>query len=357
MSKALDENDKLKAGLLPKDPREGTAPVNRLAEEADEKRPLKVYRVDELLRDANERARLPLSTVGVCATGNFPLDDATGGFCPGFVWVMAADSSWGKSSWMIATVDEIIKQGKRALIISFEDAPVIYGNRLMARRARVSAQRIKKHINTKEELEKMAEVAAKAEDCPVYIEAGNRPIERLVQEVRAQIRSEKIDWVGWDYLQEAQSEERHQDERFKYKHIAKLMREVIKSEQKTGVILSQITVSETTKIPTKQNIRDCRDVAHGADVICIGFTPDEDIFGASPGNDESGRKIAPETKFKAGQRYLLIDKNKDGPKGKKIVMSWDDHSACFNNVEDPQAGFAMQFDDFDDDFDNPRYSP
>lgn len=346
-----DLNDRLKNGTLPDDPKANAKPANEEARKRAEQEPLKVYSVKELLNESAQRARTPLDTRGVCPTGHYLLDDYTAGFRPGFTWVIAADTSVGKSSKIIAIADETIKAGKRPLIVSSEDAPSIYGDRLMARRARVSADRLRKRKSTPEELEAMADVARRAEPVPVYVEAGNRSIEKLEKELRAVIRSEGIDLVFFDYLQEFTSSRKHQDERVKFKHIAKVMRWIIKSENISGAILSQLTITSDTKIPNKHNIRECRDVANGAEVICLLFKPDEDILGPNPGRDDNGRPLRGEVLFTAGERYLLLDKNKDGPPGKKIHLKWNEESACFDTVKDPeQERLDRQAAEYDEEF-------
>jgi replicative DNA helicase len=331
-----DLNDRLVDGTLPADPKIRALPVNPAAKAKDDAEPMHVYSVQELLNESHERARQPRATKGVCVTGHYLLDEYTAGMRPGFTWVLAADTSVGKSSKVIAMADESIKIGRRPLIVSAEDAPSIYADRLMARRARVSADRLRKRRCHPEELARMAETAQKAEPVPVYVDAGNRPIERLEKELRHIIRAEAIDVVFFDYLQEFQSQRKHQDERLKFKHIAKVMRYLIKSENKTGVIVSQLTMTNDTKIPNKHNIRDCRDVGNGAEVIVILFKPDADVQGPSPGRDEQNRPLAPEVLFRQGVRYALLDKNKDGPAGKRVQLEWNEESACFDTVKDPE---------------------
>lgn len=340
----LDLNDQAKAGALPDSPRAATRPMNSKAVESDATRPMQVYSVRELLRQSAERARTPLDRKGICPTGHYLLDEYTAGMRPGFTWVIAADTSVGKSSFIISVADETIKEQKRALIISSEDTENIYGDRLMARRSGVSADGIRKRRLSREDLAAMADVAERAEDVPVFVRAGAKAIEAIEKEIRAIIRNEKIDVVFFDYLQEFNSNKRHQDERVKFKHIAQVMREIIKSEGITGAILSQLTVTADTKVPNKHNIRECRDVANGAEVICLLFKPEEDIRGASPGRDSTGRPLEGELKFREGSRYVLLDKNKDGPPGKKIELNWNEHTACFDVVKNPEAERFAQYD-------------
>jgi replicative DNA helicase len=342
-----DLNDRAKAGKLPASPRDATRPINGKAQEAEERQPIRVRTVRELLEGARERARTKLDRTGICPTGHYLLDDYTAGMRPGFTWVIAADTSVGKSSFLISITDESIKDGKRVLIVSSEDSESIYGDRLMARRSGVSADNIRKRQCTPEELDAMAEVERKAEDAPVFVHAigRRRKIELLEKELDVIIEREKINMLLYDYLQEFESTQRHQDERVKFKHIASRMRDTIKRHNITGAIASQMTIDGDTKVPSKRQIRECKDVANGAEVIAILFKPDDNILGPNPGKNERGEQLAPEVKFKAGIRYCLLDKNKDGPAGKKIELRWNEHSACFDTVMDPEFERQRQLDE------------
>jgi replicative DNA helicase len=355
-----DLNDQARSGSLPGSPRAATRPMNAKAEEAEENRPLRVFSVKDLLADSVARAQSPLDLTGICPTGHYLLDDYTAGMRPGFTWVIAADTSVGKSSFIISVADETIKAGKRVLIVSSEDAENIYGDRLMARRSRVNADSIRKRKCTQEEKDAMLDVERRAEDVPVFCHALGRKkkIELLEKELDVIIAREKINAIMFDYLQEFESTQRHQDERVKFKHIASRMRGIIKRHRITGAILSQMTISAETKVPTKANIRECKDVANGAEVIVIIFKPEEDIKGPSPGKDERGYDLKPEIKFKKGVRYALIDKNKDGPAGKKVALQWNEHSACFDTVKDPEVErLAKQEEEFGFDADEMDVPP
>src|SRR5688572_30202023 len=116
MSKDL--NDKAVDGELPEDLGENAKLV---AAEVP-----RVLTVLELIQGAQKRSVSKFAGLG-CPTGNYELDRVTGGLKPGFVWVFGADTSWGKSSFLIMIADECIRRGKRVLIVSAEDSEQIYG--------------------------------------------------------------------------------------------------------------------------------------------------------------------------------------------------------------------------------------
>lgn len=321
----MDENDKQRAGRLKAKPDDGARARNKMAEEVEKNAPPDVLSVRDLVNESVERAGQRAETIDFCTTGHYKLDDWTDGFRPGFVWVFGADTSWGKSSWAVSVADENIKRGKRVLIVSAEDPPSLYADRLVVRRAKVSADLYrKKKIQDAESWDRINAVKMSAEDVPVYVSAGNKPIEKLDKHLAAIIRNEGIDMVIFDYLQEFVTEERHQDQRVRFKEASKRMRDLIRSHDKTGIILSQLTISNDTKIPDKHCIRESRDVSNAAEVIGIGFTPKDSV------NAKDGS-----VRFEAGKKYILLDKNKAGPAKKFAEMRWNDLSACFDAVPDP----------------------
>lgn len=331
---SLDENDKHKAGTLPHDPAEGTKLV---ANEAP-----RILTVQDLLRGSRENSTKKLAHASV-TTGNHHLDHITGGMLPGFVWVFGADTSWGKSSFLVMLADENIKRGRRVLIVSAEDSEKIYGDRLMLRRSRISADRLRKRSVQPDEMTKMLAVEANAEDAPVFLDARGRGVEWVARHVKSIIKEQEIDLVAYDYLQAFDNEQRQQDRRNQITYIARVLTDITKSLDRTGIIFSQLTIEKGKAIPDKHSIRESRDVSNAAEVVLLGFTPEKPITASN------GDLIAA-----AGQRCLFVDKCKNGPRGAILEMPWDPESACFETVDDPQtkrfqdiADSAGNYDDFD----------
>lgn len=338
---SLDENDKLQAGKLPNDPADDAKVV---ASDAP-----RVLTVRDLLRGARIEADRK-SLKSLTTTGNYKLDSITGGMIPGFVWVFGADTSWGKSSFLVMLVDENLKRKKRTLIVSAEDSEKLYGDRLMLRRTRNNANRLRAKKVTPEERERMLGAEEKAEEAPVFLDARGRGVEWVSRNVKQLVKEQDIDVVAYDYLQAFDNEKPQQDRRNQVTYIARTLTDITKSLDKTGIIFSQITVEKGKPMPDKHSIRESRDVSNAAEVVLLGFCPEKDIMAASR---DPGRP--PERIVEAGARAILVDKCKNGPRGALIAMPWDNESACFNTVKDPElerleaaAKAAGDFSEFDD---------
>lgn len=261
----------------------------------------------------------------ICTTGNYKLDRITGGIRPGFSWLVGADTSWGKSSWLVSIADENIRLGRRVLIVSSEDTEDVYGDRLMVRRARVDALRYRDRRLTRDEMAAVTNTAEKAEAVPVFCDARRWPIEDLAPHLTRIIRDERIDVVAFDYIQEFRSKRRWQDERVKFREIASVCRHIAKDAKVAGILFSQLTLDDRSKIPTRLNIRECRDIANASEVIIIGFEPDTDV------KNKEGVTI-----IEAGAKAIYVDKVKNGPRGAKLELPWDKTSACFEIELDPE---------------------
>lgn len=331
-----DINDKLVTGELTHDPVEGATVI---ANDVP-----RIKTVAELLRGGQERANSKFHRA-TCVTGNHQLDEATGGLMPGYVWVFGADTNWGKSSALIMLADENIKKGKKVLIVSAEDDEKIYGDRLLIRRSRVSADNFRKRKLTRQEHDKINEVVKAGEDLPCFFDARGRNVDWVTERVRDLIKEYEIDVVAFDYLQAFDGDQRHDDRRMQINYIGRKLTDVCKINNVAGIIFSQITISEGKTHPDKHSIRESRDISNAAEVVILGFTPDKPI------NSKANGSVLVE----ANHKCIFLDKNKSGPNKLFIPMPWNDDSACFDAVLDQETVRYQEitggaFDDFGEDY-------
>lgn len=283
----------------------------------------RVQTVLDLMQASFDRLQQTTDRDRACTTGHYELDYITGGFRPGFTWLFGATTSWGKSSWLVSVADINIQLGKRVLIVSSEDTEEVYGDRLMVRRAEVDALRYRnKRLEPFEET-KVEKALKGAQEIPVFVDARRYPVEDLAGHLLRIIREEKIDLAAFDYVQEFRSKRRFQDERIKFREIASVLRHVLKDTKIPGIIFSQLTTDENTKVPTRLNIRDCRDMANAAEVIVLGFEPSSDL------------KHGDIVQVHKGQKCVYVDKVKNGPRNRIVGMRWNHSGAYFEAVADP----------------------
>lgn len=333
-----DLNDRHRKGSLPIDPAEGATPMA-----FDVPRTLTV---SDLLRDSEQRLSQPRSALAG-TTGHHAIDRATGGFEQGSVWVFGAETNWGKSSWLVMIADENIRAGRRVLIVSAEDDQKLYGDRLLIRRSRVCAERFKAKQLQPDERDRIRDVVKAGEDKPVFFDARGHSVEWVAARCKELIKEYAIDVVAFDYLQAFDSDKRHQDRRNQVSYTARALTDVAKLSNISGIIFSQITITEGKAYPDKHSIKESRDVGNAAEIVVMGFTAAKQIL------RRDGTAL-----IEAGERALNLDKNKAGRKG-MFPVKWDDKSACFDVSLDPDAQRYQEitggeFDNFGDQSDS-RY--
>lgn len=316
-----DINDRLKDGDLPDDVKDLCVPANEAAKLYDDKNP-RVRTVQQLLTGSMSRA-FRKEKPKALTTGHYKIDMMTGGIRPGMVWVLGADTSWGKTAYQIAIVDENMALGARCLIVSTEDSEEIYADRLLARRSRVKASHVRDRCLTPEEMSAVTQVVNEARPDPVFIDAIGVPMERLAIKIANAIEKYQVDLVCLDYIQELKTDGRFQDERVKFRELASMFRVVVKRARVSGIIASQLTIPDGKTSPTKHMIRECKDIANAAEVVALGYISEEEVA-----NDKG------DTVIRVGDKVVKIDKCKDGEKG-RVAMDWDPHSACFNRTLRP----------------------
>lgn len=329
----MDEVEKNQAGKLTPDPEQGTKVVQiderrRREEEkrkADEPRILTVKQI----LDASAHRAKSKEKRQFCATGHVVLDDATGGIVPGDGWVFAAETNWGKSSWLVSVADVNLQDGKGILIVSAEDAEHIYGSRLLARRSGVMASRIRNQDLDPDDEAEIDMVLKRAENDPVYLDARGKTCEWVVKHVEKILDDpkNKIDIVAYDYIQEIPAARQEENHRLTVKKVARELRMPVKRRNKASIIVSQITVDEKTKTrsgaPNRNMIRDCRDIANAAEVILIGYTPEKAV------TTKKGQVLVA-----ADCRAIWVDKVKQGRKNFAVAMDWNEDTANFERVTD-----------------------
>lgn len=288
-----------------------------------------VVSLQQLMLNAYETAKQPRSK-SVLTWGHYQLDEMTGGLRPGFVAVIGAASSQGKSSEAIALVDENIKRGARAMIVSLEDGPLIYGNRFLARRSGVDAKSIRDHALVDSDHKILASVVEKSQDLPMFLHCEDMPWERVsIAMEQAMIRN-AIDLVVLDYIQECACEKSYQSRQLELQAVARRFRAICRKRNRAGVILTQLTRPEKGKPPVKENARECQDIVNGAEQVLLLYT------------DNDGAKMA------------NLDKAKDGSTG-LVAMNWNSATASYENVtkideamawaDERYDGFSASIDD------------
>ncbi len=248
-------------------------------------------------------------------SGYAALDGATGGLRRGHVWVMGAPTNWGKSSWLLSIADRHMQtHGRGVLMITCEDEPEMLFTRWLCRRAQLPGKAARDGVLDSRQLQAATDAIRSSQtgiDKPVMLDGRGRPVERLAEDIRAAVANDGIGLVLVDYLQCIATTRESQDRRNEINHIARTLTDAIKTCNCAGVLSSQLS---------GEDIRESRDVEHAAEVVLIGKKSDN------------------------GELSLFLKKNKTGPSGFEIPLTWDDVSGTFREIEDEvRYGYDMPY--------------
>lgn len=260
-------------------------------------------------KHATERDRKP-----GCRTISKELDRATGGVVHGGVHLLAAPTSWGKSSFIVGTANRALRDNQRPLIVTFEDPERMFGSRLFLTRTNVHAMRLREARLLNEEHRKLADALADAEDIPWLLPALGRSAEAVAADIRSLVIAHGIDLVMIDYMQRIRLAARSQDRRNEINTICYLLTDAIKESGAGGILFSQITEDASGKLKARES----EDMHNSAETVLFGKKKiTQDV-------NSDGKKVGEKM-----EREIWVEKVKEGPVGFSVPLNWNPHSACF----------------------------
>lgn len=209
--------------------------------------------------------------------------------CPphGKLVILGADSSMGKTALALQWAHGFAVKGYRVGFFSLETDERTGFDRLAAQSAKVRFDRIKSKALGAPEIAMVSEEGERHGDiCLDFLEAAGC----TVDDIRACVLADNYDIVFVDYIQLLSAEGRSRAEMVT--NISIQLHTMAQALHVTVVGLSQITPGDNKNAISKDNLRESRQLIQDADVIML--------ISKSEG---------------AGERRLLIDKNKEGSRG------------------------------------------
>ena len=225
--------------------------------------------------------------------------------------ILAADSSVGKTALALQFAYHMATTGRRVGFFSLETEEESLTDRLMAETqvASISLPRTKRKALTAEDLSKAMDAGVKSEQVPLWINTKAS----TVQEIRVRTIQNRYDVIFIDYVQLIESSGRE-----RWDTVTNISIQLHRMAQQLGVTvvgLSQITPPDKKgTAPTKDDLRESRQLKHDADVILI----------MSPSNMGTGTL-----------RELQVAKNKDGPLA-RMLLDFDAEHMTFRYRNPPK---------------------
>ena len=230
---------------------------------------------------------------------------------PGDFIILGADSSVGKTALACQIAWNMAGAGRRVGFFSLETSARKLTDRIIAQRARVAMDDIKRRQLQGSDYTEIGQLGAAAQRLPLdIIEAAGYGVEDL----RALAVARRYEVIFVDYLQLLQAEGRERWEIVT--NISMGLHTLAQTMGVAVVALSQITAADKSKKartqPTKDDLRESRQLKQDADLILMLALSDPDDNGSL--------------------RWLSVAKNKDGPLG-RVCLRFDPRHMDFTATD------------------------
>jgi len=278
-------------------------------------------------------------------TGHHVIDTVICGLRGEHVTLLAAPTSWGKSSFGVMIADENLKVNVPVLVVTVEDSKIMYGKRIVARRARINALNLRDNSCDADDLRAIERTAMGAQEEPFLLSGVGKTVEYIGRAIRELVKERGIGVVVCDYIQRFRTNKHAGDRRNQVTYVAEVLSDSIKTSGAAGVMLSQLKRTDS-RLPTMDDVKESGDLENMAEHVLLGHREQE---------KRARYENEPEPPWR---RTLWVPKNKDGPTSTgQIECPFNEVTASFVTVTDPDKDRkqrladadegARAFDDFD----------
>lgn len=209
-----------------------------------------------------------------------PIDRAClGGPRLGSVLVFGADTGVGKTTFMRSFILRMLKAGRRVAVFTFESPASSIYDGLVEAKAGVRVGSLKKNAAG---WSAIAEANAYLASAPLWIDDTEAmTAEELASKVHSLVKTEKVDVVFVDYVQDIERSTKHSRDDLNFAHISKTLRRLtqrypillVENAQLTDSDDKRRTPAETAAGPTEKNLAFTKQWAKDASYILMADRP------------------------------------------------------------------------------------
>jgi replicative DNA helicase len=269
--------------------------------------------LDKSLQAAEQRILSSQAGKTPGATSGFPLlDDAVYGFQPGFMYVLGARTSVGKTTMAATMAVNAALAGHKVAFVTVEMSDADLADKMLTRMARVKSASFLSGELSDEEMDRIAGGARSLAPLPLFFTVVSRPtVEHLIFEIHRLVKVEKVELVIIDYLQlfELGHDGRHRNGREEAKAVSAKLKMLTQELKVPLLVLSQLNrLAPEEGQPELVHIAETDQIARDADVVLFLYREDDDYF-LSVAKNRRGKRTA--FKLNAELQYSLFTEDKE----------------------------------------------
>lgn len=289
-----------------------------LCNKADTGQALPLSEIAPLGMAAIERAMKSGSLVTGLPMGFTELDEMTSGMQPSDLFIVAARTSGGKTSFAMNAARNVAGTGRVVLVHSCEMSREQLFLRMLASEARVDSKRLRSGALSQGEWSHVAKAMSALGTLRIYIDdtpnVSCRDIEARARKLRAQFGEFEPALIVVDYLQLMRGHGRFDNRTQEIGSISRGLKGIAKKMRTSVTALSQLSrppEARRSKRPQLSDLRESGDIENDADTVLMLFRPD----------DEDSVGVA----------EVVVAKQRNGPIG-SVKLSFLDYCTRFENL-------------------------
>jgi replicative DNA helicase len=255
-------------------------------------------------------------------TGFADLDRVFGGLQPGWLVVIAARPSMGKTALACSIAANLAIHRDPALGVAFfslEMSKAELALRIVAAEARVSSAHIRAGYLREDDFKRIGVAASAFGKSPIFIDdSGELTPTQLAARCRRLFAERKIATVIVDYLQLLRPARREDRREAEFAEISRSLKALAKELHVPVIALAQLNrqvEARTNHRPTLADIRESGAIEQDADVIAFIYR--EEMY-----DDQSAERGAAE---------IIVAKNRSGPRA-TVRLNFDEKLMLFTNA-------------------------
>jgi replicative DNA helicase len=260
------------------------------------------------------------------------LDEATGGFQPTDLILLAGRPGMGKSAMSLTIArNAAVDYGRSVLFFSVEMSRQQLLYRLLAMEAHVNLSRIWKRHLSEAELVRLIEVSGTLADAPLFIdETSSLSVTAMRSTIRRHLVRHSLDLIVVDYLQKLTATydtgKRYADRVQEVSEVARGLKQIAREFAVPVLALAQLSRAvegRADKIPQLSDLRDSGELEQEADVVLFLYRDD---YYAGYNDDGASKSECP------GTAELIFAKYRNGPHG-EVTLGFEARETRFYTLE------------------------
>lgn len=201
--------------------------------------------------------------------------DARGGLRPTALWIIAADSSTGKTSLAMSMMLACASAGFPVAIYSMEMTDVELTTRSLAITSGIENRRLAQQALTPEEISKYDKGCAFLQNLPIYYDDNSTStIDSILHSIRTMHKKYGIKGVLIDYLQILNVNQKGLNQTEQLGDAARRLKNIAKELNIFVVALSQLNRDKENPEPNMGRLRKSGEIGEAADVVALIYRPE-----------------------------------------------------------------------------------